>query len=122
MPDNARTFRCLPPRSPFCLLGYDHERDAADGTSSSAAALVYEVSSSVRRAFPLASMTPLAIFLLGCHRVSGGAAAFSALMRLSLRRWRSAAGAAIGWPLPDDPLQLCFAAAALGICMWLRAS
>ena len=65
-------------------------------------------------------MTPLAIFLLGCATIFLGAvqAAFSALMRLSLRLMAERGGRSdrLGYYL-DDPLQLFFPLRLLlGIC------
>ena len=106
------------------LLGYDHERD--DGQMA-------RLERRLRRTGGLREgliergaarpMTPLALFLLGCATVFLGAvqAAFSALMRLSLRLMAERGGRSdrLGHYL-DDPLQLFMPVRLLlGICIVL---
>ena len=106
------------------LLGYDHERDGGR---------MARLERRLRRKGGLhegliergrhSAMTPLALFLLGCATVFLGSiqAAFSALMRLSLRLMAERGGRSdrLGHYL-DDPLQLFIPVRLLiGVCIVL---
>ena len=89
------------------LLGYDHERD--DGRMARVEARLRAARRAARRTDRETPVTPLALFLIACATVFLGSvqAAFSALMRLSLRLMAERGGRSdrLGRYL-DDPLQL----------------